>query len=260
DRARKISLHAKALDPMLQDEAGGKLDKVSDEVKRIYDKWTDDHGTQLVFLDRGIPKSAGDKRILHEYDALKAKADKALADNNEDAYKAASDKLDKYDTADIEAMRIANAGGWSAYQHIKDNLIKQGIPENEIAFIHSYNTPAQKTSLFAKVNDGEIRVLIGSTPRMGAGTNVQERLVALHHVDATWKPSDIEQREGRIIRQGNSLYDKYGSDFEVEIMAYVTERTVDAKLWSLNSTKLAMINAVRNYGGQFEMTFDDNDS
>ena len=90
-------------------------------------------------------------------------------------------------------------------------------------------TIIRKTVLFEQVRCGEVRVLIGSTPRMGAGTNVQNRLVALHHVDVTWKPSDIEQREGRIVRQGNELLQKYGEDFEVEIVAYATERTVDAK-------------------------------
>ena len=91
---------------------------------------------------------------------------------------------------------------------------------------------------------------------MGAGTNVQDRLVGLHHVDVTWKPSDIEQREGRIIRQGNLLYEKYGHDnFEVVINAYVTERTMDAKLWDINSAKLKTINGIRNYNGEYEMDF-----
>ena len=101
---------------------------------------------------------------------------------------------------------------------------------------------------------------------MGAGTNVQDRLVALHHIDATWKPSDIEQREGRIIRQGNLFATLptendpnplYRPDFEVEILYYVTERTVDAKLWDLNSMKLRMVNGIRYYDGQFEMDFED---
>ena len=103
-------------------------------------------------------------------------------------------------------------------------------------------------------------MLIGSTPRMGAGTNVQNRLVALHHVDVTWKPSDIEQREGRIVRQGNELLQKYGQNFAVDIVAYATERTVDAKMWSLNATKLRSINGIRKYDGAFEMEFEDQES
>ncbi len=261
DRARKLSLHAKAVDPKLEDEPGGKLDKVADNVASIYRKWTAEKGAQLVFMDRGIPKSKGDDKIIKEYDDLTAKLRQAsLEDNEEEARKIVS-KLDKFDANEIEELRAAQNSSWSGYQHIKDRLIEQGIPANEIAFIQDFNGDAAKEQLFQAVRDGAIRVLIGSTPRMGAGTNVQERLVALHHVDATWKPSDIEQREGRIIRQGNALaYDAEGNPrpgFEVEIYAYVTERTVDAKLWDLNATKLRMINAIRYYDGQFEMDFDD---
>lgn len=257
DRARKLSLHAKAVDPTLDDEPGGKLDKVADKVAEIHGKWTADKGTQLIFLDRGVPKSKGDDKIIKEYDELTAKLRQAsLADNEEEARKLVS-RLDKFDANEIEELRAAQSNPWSGYQHIKDRLIAQGVPANEIAFIQDFSSDSAKEQLFQAVRDGAIRVLIGSTPRMGAGTNVQERLVALHHVDATWKPSDIEQREGRIIRQGNALLEKYGKDFEVEIYAYVTKRTVDAKLWDLNATKLRMINAIRYYDGQFEMDFDD---
>ena len=257
DRARKLSLHARAVDPTLDDEPGGKLDKVADKVAEIHRQWTADKGTQLIFLDRGVPKSKGDDKLIKEYDELTEKLRAAsLADNEEEARKLVS-RLDKFDANEIEELRAAQNGSWSGYQHIKDRLIAQGVPANEIAFIQDFNGDAAKEQLFQAVRDGAIRVLIGSTPRMGAGTNVQERLVALHHVDATWKPSDIEQREGRIIRQGNALLEKYGKDFEVEIYAYVTKRTVDAKLWDLNATKLRMINAIRYYDGQFEMDFDD---
>jgi len=94
----------------------------------------------------------------------------------------------------------------TVYDDIKAKLIRQGIPENQIAFIHDYATPVAKAKLFKAVNSGEIRILLGSTPKMGAGTNVQERLVGLHHIDAPWRPSDLEQREGRIIRRNNALY------------------------------------------------------
>ena len=257
DQARKLSLHAKAVNPEMDDDPGGKLDKVVDEISAIYHKWTDDKGTQLVFLDRGVPKSRNDLTIIKEYDSLKERERAAVAAGDEDAFLEVTDLLEKFDPNEIEELRAAQNGGWSAYQHIKDGLIAKGIPANEIAFIQSFNNDSDKRQLFDAVNDGSVRVLIGSTPRMGAGTNVQERLVALHHVDATWKPSDIEQREGRIIRQGNSLLEKYGKDFEVEILAYVTERTVDAKLWDLNSMKLRMVNGIRYYDGQFEMDFDD---
>lgn len=257
DRARKLSLHAKAVDRSINDEPGGKLDRAADEVAAIFHKWTKDKGTQLVFLDRGLPKGKGDSAIIKSFDALQAASNEALSIGDEAAYGAAQDKLAKFDANEIEEMRAAQEGGWNAYQHIKDGLIARGVPANTIAFIQDHHTDAAKKQLFEAVKDGAIRVLIGSTPRMGAGMNVQERLVALHHIDATWKPSDIEQREGRIIRQGNALLEKYGKNFEVEIIAYVTERTVDAKLWSLNSMKLKMVNAIRYYDGQFEMNFED---
>lgn len=261
DRARKLSLHAKAVDPSLDDEPGGKLDKVAEKAAEIYRKSMADKGTQLIFLDRGVPKAKGDDKIIKEYDDLTAKLRQAsLANNEEEARKLVS-RLDKFDANEIEELRAAQNNNWSGYQHIKDRLIEQGVPANEIAFVQDFNGDAAKEQLFQAVRDGAIRILIGSTPRMGAGTNVQERLVALHHVDATWKPSDIEQREGRIIRQGNVLaFDSNGNPrpgFEVEIYAYVTKRTVDAKLWDLNATKLRMINAIRYYDGQFEMDFDD---
>jgi N12 class adenine-specific DNA methylase len=263
DRAKKVSLDIRALDPhSTSKEEGGKLEKVSEEVARIYHDWHKDKGTQLVFLDRSVPKSSSDKRILKAYDDLVAKMEEAERSGDDAAAMAISDKLEKYNAIEMETMRVAQSGGWNAYQQIKDNLVSMGIPANEIRFIHEAGDNAEKKQeLFDEVNSGAVRILIGNTPRMGAGTNVQERLVALHHVDVTYKPSDIEQREGRIIRQGNSLYDKYGADkFEVEILAYTTELTVDAKLWSLNATKLKMINGIRSYNGEFNMEFDDEDS
>ncbi|NIA00575.1 PLxRFG domain-containing protein, partial [Massilia sp. CCM 8734] len=171
------------------------------------------------------------------------------------------EQLERFDANDMEELRNAQSGGWNAYQQTKDNLVARGVPAAEIRFIQEASTDAQKQAIFDAVNDGTIRVLIGSTPRMGAGTNVQKRLVAIHHADVTWKPSDIEQREGRGIRQGNELLKKYGIDrFEIEILAYATERTIDAKMWSLNASKLKTINAIRKYDGAFSMDFEDEDS
>ena len=264
DRARKLSLDARAVDPhSTSDEKGGKLDMVADRVAAIYKDWAKHRGTQLIFLDRSVPKGKNDHKIIREYDGLVAERDKALADGDEEAFRKAEDKLEKFDQNEVEEMRNAQRGGWNAYKQIKENLIARGLKAEEVRFIQEANTDEQKQALFDAVNDGEIRVLIGSTPRMGAGTNVQQRLVALHHVDVTWKPSDIEQREGRIIRQGNKLYEQFtkkGDDFFVEINAYVTERTVDAKMWDLNATKLKMINAIRSYDGSFNMEFEDEDS
>ena len=108
--------------------------------------------------------------------------------------------------------------------------MKKGVPEDEIAFIHDANTDQKKAELFAKVRSGQVRFLIGSTSKMGAGTNVQDRLIALHHLDVPWRPSDIEQQEGRILRQGNR-------NRKVKIFRYVTEGTFDAYSWQLIENK-----------------------
>ncbi|PHV10978.1 hypothetical protein, partial [Chitinimonas sp. BJB300] len=261
DRARKLSLDARVVDASLSSkEEGGKLQRVSEETFRIYQASNQDKGTQLIFLDRSIPKGKGDGQQIKTYDELVAKRERAIAAGDEGAYQSVNDALEKYDPAEMEEIRRAQVGGWNAYQQIKDNLVALGVPAREIRFIQEANNDADKQALFDEVKVGRVRILLGSTPRMGAGTNVQDRLVALHHVDVTWKPSDIEQREGRIIRQGNKLYDKYGPDFAVEILAYVTERTMDAKMWALNATKLKAINGIRKYDGSFSMDFDDSDA
>ncbi len=270
DAARKVSLDARAISPGIQsDEKGGKLEVVSQRVFDIYRKWNAEKGTQLVFLDRSVPRQRGDKKRLDEYDRHIAALREAEQSGDEAAERRAIEALEKFDHNEMEEIRAAQAGGWNAYQQIKDNLVSMGIPEKEIRFVQDANTDEQKQELFDEVNAGSVRVLIGSTPRMGAGTNVQQRLVALHHVDVTWKPSDIEQREGRIIRQGNLFATPpteakpnplHKPDFEVEILAYTTETTIDAKLWSLNATKLKMINGIRQYNGEFNMEFDDEDS
>ena len=110
------------------------------------------------------------------------------------------------------------------YHEIQRKLMEKGVPQEEIAFIHSANTETRKAELFAKVRSGQVRFLLGSTAKMGAGTNVQDRLIAEHHLDVPWRPSDIEQREGRIIRQGNQ-------NQSVRIFRYITEGTFDAYSW-----------------------------
>ncbi len=128
---------------------------------------------------------------------------------------------------------------FNVYDEIRDRLIAKGIPAKEIAYIHDADTDAQKKTLFDAVNSGRIRILLGSTEKMGAGTNVQKRLKALHHLDAPWRPRDIEQREGRILRQGN------GND-KVDIYRYVTEGSFDAYMWQCLETKARFIQQVMN--------------
>ena len=128
-------------------------------------------------------------------------------------------------------------GTFNVYEDIRDKLIAKGVPENEIAFIHDANTETRKAELFAKVRSGQVRFLLGSTAKMGAGTNVQDRLIALHHLDVPWRPSDIEQQEGRILRQGN-MNDK------VKIFRYVTEGTFDSYSWQLIENKQKFIGQI----------------
>ena len=128
-------------------------------------------------------------------------------------------------------------GSFNVYDDLKQKLMAKGVPEKEIAFIHDANTEAKKTELFGKVKSGQVRFLIGSTAKMGAGTNVQDRLIALHHLDIGWKPSDLEQREGRIIRQGNH-------NKKVHIFRYVTESTFDSYTWQLIENKRKFISQI----------------
>ena len=128
-------------------------------------------------------------------------------------------------------------GTFSVYDDIHAKLLELGIPENEIAFIHNAKSEAQKKDLFGKVRSGQVRILLGSTQRMGAGTNCQQKLVALHHLDCPWRPSDLQQREGRIIRQGNE-------NPEVDIYSYVTEGTFDAYLYQLVESKQKFISQI----------------
>ena len=128
-------------------------------------------------------------------------------------------------------------GSFNVYDDLKQKLMAKGVPEKEIAFIHDANTEAKKTELFGKVKSGQVRFLIGSTAKMGAGTNVQDRLIALHHLDIGWKPSDLEQREGRIIRQGNH-------NKKVRIFRYVTESTFDSYMWQLIENKQKFISQI----------------
>jgi hypothetical protein len=129
------------------------------------------------------------------------------------------------------------AGEFSVYADIKQKLIAKGVPETEIAFIHDANTESRKAELFAKVRNGETRVLLGSTAKLGAGTNVQDRLIAIHDLDCPWRPSDLEQRRGRLVRQGNM-------NERVEVYRYVTENTFDAYTWQLVENKQKFIGQI----------------
>lgn len=232
--ARKAALDMRIINPNAPDFAGSKVNKAVENIVRIYQDTTADKGTQLVFCDLSTPKGSNAKEQAKLNELVR------LADEGDET---AISQLDKYSPDEIDA--IMNANSFSVYDDIKAKLIKNGITENEIAFIHDANTELQKDELFSKVRSGRVRVLLGSTSKMGAGTNVQTRLVALHHMDAPWRPSDLEQREGRIIRQGNELYAKDPENFEVEIHRYATEQTMDAMQWQIIENKAKFIEQVR---------------
>lgn len=189
-------------------------------------------------------------------------------DLREQSPEIAPDEIDDYknehsldvdgDAADVEisAQDVEGAtgvSGFSIYDDIKAKLVLGGIPANQIEFIHDHDTPQAKDALFKRVNAGDVRFLFGSTPKMGAGTNVQKRLVALHHIDAPWRPSDLEQREGRIIRRGNMLYERNPEGFKVEVNRYATAQTYDTRRWQLLEQKASGLEQLRNYDGANEI-------
>ncbi|MFR5875261.1 MAG: helicase-related protein [Eubacterium sp.] len=197
---RKLALDQRIINPALPDFEGS---KVNECIRNIYDIWensAEKKSTQLVFCDLSTPNK----------------------------------KTIEMEIVDDEAKMLVFQ---NIYDDIRTKLIERGVPPEEIAFIHDANNDKQKADLFAKVRSGSVRVLLGSTQKMGAGTNVQNRLIAIHNIDCPWRPSDLEQRAGRIIRQGNE-------NDEVYVYRYVTENTFDAYLYQLVETKQKFIGQV----------------
>ncbi|EGQ8096785.1 PLxRFG domain-containing protein [Vibrio cholerae] len=280
--AKKASLDVRLVDPTAQRDPTGKVARAAERIKSIYDQWQDDKGTQLVFSDMGTPAKyaiatvKSDLKSLAETVLGKGKA-AAFISSRLDIYegempysqtlKELVDKVnaqvetgemdaDQYEKLEeqireLTASTMTADTGFSVYDDLKASLMEKGIPDDEIAFIHDYNTTLKKEALFDRVRRGEVRVLIGSSMKMGAGTNVQNRLVALHHMDAPWRPSDMEQREGRIVRQGNEFYQRAANagkpeDFEVELIAYTTQGSSDPVMWQILERKAGAIEQFRN--------------
>ncbi|WP_262525588.1 PLxRFG domain-containing protein [Agrobacterium tumefaciens] len=230
--ARKAALDMRLIDPNYPDHKKSKVHRAANEMKRIYDATKEQRGTQLVFIDLSTPKKAQAAEAARLRDLMEK------ADNGDEA---AIEALDKVSPDELLALEST----FSVYDDLKQKLIDRGIPEAEIAFIHDANTETQKEELFGKVRSGRVRFLFGSTAKMGAGTNVQNRLVALHHLDAPWRPSDLEQRDGRGIRQGNELYAADPEGFEIEILRYATKNTLDARQWQTIEAKARFIQQMR---------------
>ena len=216
---RKLGLDQRIINSDLPDDPSSKVNRCVDNIFRIWQDGQADKLTQLVFCDLSTPKIAAAKR----------------------AEKPAGGALDNPELHALE-MQLASDGitsdaPFSVYDDIRSKLVALGIPREQIAYIHEANTEVRKKELFAKVRSGQVRVLMGSTFKMGAGMNVQDRLIALHDLDCPWRPGDLEQRSGRIIRQGNR-------NKEVHIYRYVTEGTFDAYLWQTIENKQRFISQI----------------
>ena len=200
---RKASYTQRMIDPSLPYEEGCKIYKCADNVAQIYKETADIKGTQIIFCDMATPKGSS------------SKTDTEVTD----------------EVIDTDSARL--------YDDIRARLVSEGVKAEEIAFIHDANTDAKRRDLFDAMNDGTVRVLIGSTGKMGVGMNAQKRIVAIHHLDAPWRPGDVEQRDGRAFRQGNM-------NDEVSKFVYVTKGSFDTRLWDILERKQNFINQIMN--------------
>ncbi len=237
----KASLDMRLINPSLPRDENGKIAKCAENILKVYKEFDEHKGTQLVFLDTSTPKSK--KKMKAE---TKAKKEKELAE-----LQAKLDEPENYSNEQLEKMtnkaeklseelESHDLTKFSAYEDLKELLIQKGIKEDEIAFIHDYDTEKKALELNRKINDGEIRVLLGSTKKMGAGSNFQERLAAIHNLDLDWTPANMEQRLGRIERQGNSLFENI-PNFEARVFNYLTKEMSDSLMLQVLSRKQKLI-------------------
>ncbi len=210
---RKLGLDQRIINQLLPDEPGTKVNQCVNNIMQIWRDGEADKLTQLVFCDISTPQARPAKKVAKALDnpTLHALEDAVPLDEPEPAF--------------------------TVYEDIRQKLIAKGVPAEQIAFIHEANTEVRKKELFSKVRTGQVRVLLGSTAKMGAGTNVQDRLVALHDLDCPWRPGDLAQRKGRIERQGNQ-------NETVHVYRYVTEGTFDAYLWQTVENKQKFISQI----------------
>lgn len=206
---RKLGLDPRLINPSFEDDPGTKLNVCVNNVFDIYEKTSDKKLTQIVFCDLGVPSK------------------NSSADGNKDD--------DTKSVAELDSLE--ESGKFCVYDDIRDKLIAKGVSADEIAYIHNAKSETQKSELFAKVRSGEVRILLGSTGKMGTGTNVQDRIIALHDLDVPWRPADLEQRRGRMVRQGNI-------NEKVHLYRYVTKGTFDAYSYQLLETKQKFISQV----------------
>ena len=213
------------------------VEAFSERAEKVRGGVVDPRVDNMLKITNDGRKCALDQRLLNDMlpDAGESKVNACV----ENAFQVWEDGKDTQATQLIfcDLSTPKNDGTFNVYDDVRNKLVERGIPKEEIAFIHEYNTEVRKAELFAKVRAGQVRILMGSTPKLGAGTNVQDRLLALHHLDCPWKPSDLEQQEGRILRQGNQ-------NDKVKIFRYVTENTFDSYMWQILENKQKFISQI----------------
>ena len=213
------------------------VQSLADRAEAVRDRKVEPHVDNMLKITNDGRKLALDQRLINDMlpDEDNSKATTCVDKACEIWEETKEQKSAQLIFCDLSTPK--GDGTFNVYEDIRNKLIEKGVPPEEIAFIHDANTEKRKAELFAKVRSGQVRFLLGSTAKMGAGTNVQDRLIALHHLDVPWRPSDIEQQEGRILRQGN-MNDK------VKIFRYVTEGTFDSYSWQLIENKQKFIGQI----------------
>ena len=213
------------------------VEAFSERAEQVRGGVVDSRVDNMLKITNDGRKCALDQRLLNDMlpDAGESKVNACV----ENAFQVWEDGKDTQATQLIfcDLSTPKTDGTFNVYDDVRNKLVERGIPKEQIAFIHEYNTEVKKAELFAKVRAGQVRILMGSTPKLGAGTNVQDRLLALHHLDCPWKPSDLEQQEGRILRQGNQ-------NDKVKIFRYVTENTFDSYMWQILENKQKFISQI----------------
>ncbi|WRC13403.1 DEAD/DEAH box helicase family protein [Helicobacter pylori] len=263
--ARKVALDYRLIDPNAKVEK--EFSKSYAMAKNIYENYLETHatkGTQLGFIGLSTPKTHSQKVSLEALDNAHGIENKnpldeaqelleSLSSYDENGNLIAPSKKELENELKEKAARsvnldeeIAKGCSFDVYSDVLRHLVQMGIPQNEIAFIHDAKTEEQKQDLFKKLNRGKVRVLLGSPAKMGVGTNVQERLVAMHELDCPWRPDELLQMEGRGIRQGNILHQNDPENFRMKIYRYATEKTYDSRMWQIIETKSKGIEQFRN--------------
>ena len=209
----------------------------ADRAERVRNGNVDPRTDNMLKITNDGRKLALDQRLINDLlpDEPESKVNLCVENAYQVWEESTSDKSTQLIFCDLSTPKAD--GTFNVYDDVREKLVAKGIPRKEIAFIHEANTETKKAELFAKVRSGQVRILLGSTPKLGAGTNIQDRLIALHHLDCPWKPSDLEQQEGRILRQGNR-------NQKVKIFRYVTENTFDSYMWQILENKQKFISQI----------------